>query len=256
MSRDIIFNDSNEDYIKRKLQKIRKDKEKETGEKFEAKYKMYIIPLRGFVSDLEERRVRMSGKRYCFRVDDYESAIDLNIDEVINCISDCGSHYCNYRYKIIPEDEFLKEWEEYKKTHEDKLKDSIRNYGFSGCRLNLNNILQQEKVEKMRDFAYIMRMCYYNVGLLGNPYNISVYYSLITDYEHRTSAIIDYKITDGGILFETMNSKYLVKDLKKLCYIDELKEFDDYKKSKYYKEFFDAINEQETKVMNDLITGK
>lgn len=238
------------------LKEMRKEREKETGEKYEAKYKMFIVPHVGFVSDLEDNFKRRSGRRYCFHIDKYEKAIDLTIEEVIHCISDCGSHYCNFRYKIIPEDEFLKEWEEYKKTHEDKLKESIRCYGFSGCRLNLNNILQQDKVEKMREWGMLMRMCYYNVGILGNPYNVSVYYSLITNYEHRTSAIVDYEITDNGIVFETMNSKYLVKDLKRLWYIDELKEFDDYKKSKYYKEFFDAINEQEIKVMNDLIAGK
>ena len=108
----------------------------------------------------------------------------------------------------------------------------------------------------MRECVMLMIMCYYIVGILCNHYNVLVYYSLITDYERRTSAIVDYEITDNGIVFETMNSKYLVKDLKRLWYIDELKEFDDYKKSKCYKEFFDAINEQELKVMNDLMNGK
>ena len=197
------------------------------------------------------------GRRYCFHIDRFENAIDLNIDEVINCIADCGSHFCNFRYKILPEDEFLKEWEEYKKTHEDILKDSSNNYGFSGCRLNLDNILQQKKIEKVRNCGMLIRQYYYDVGLFGEPYNnITVYYSLLTDGERHTSAIVDYKKTDEGIEFETMNSIYKVKKINDIDYIDQLKEFDDYKKSKYYKEFFDTINEQELKVMNDLIEGK
>ena len=254
------INDEEKNYKNQKLkhlEEMRKEREKETVEKYEAKYKMYIVPHVGFVSDLEDNFKRMSGRRYCFHIDRYENAIDLTIEEVIHCISDCGSHYCNFRYKIIPEDEFLKEWEEYKKTHEDKLKESSRYYGFSGCRLNLNNILQQDKIEKMRDWAMLIRQYYYDIGLFGEPCNnTTVYYSLLTDGERHTSAIVDYKTTDNGIEFETMNSIYKVKKLKEIDYIDQLKEFDDYKKSSYYKEFFDAINEQETKVMNDLIAGK
>ena len=157
----------------------------------------------------------MSGRRYCFHIDGYENAIDLNIEEVINCIADCGSHFCNWRYKLLPEDEFLKECEEYKKTHEDKLKNSIRNYGFSGCRLNIDNILKHEKVKKIRDWGMLIRQYYYDVGLFGDPCdNITIYYSLLTNGERHTNAIVNYTKTDEGIEFETINSIYKVKELK------------------------------------------
>ena len=253
------INDEENDYKKQKqkhLEDMRKKKEQETGEKFEAKYKMYIVPHRGFVSDLEEPWRRMSGRRYCFHIDRYEKAIDLNIDEVINCIADCGNSYCNWQYKVIPEDEFLKEWEDYKKTHMEKLKEPSRHYGFECRKLNIDDILHQKKNIKMRKMGMLMRQYYYDVGIFGNPYNITTYYSLITDSERHTSAIVDYKISDEGIEFETMNSIYIIKEFKKLDYIDQLKEFDDYKKSSYYKEFFDAIKKQELTVMNNLMEGK
>ena len=235
---------------------MKKNNVKENGQRFEAKYKLYIVPFRGFVSELEGPRVRMSGRRYCFHIDKYENAIDLNIEEVLNCIADCCNHYCNWRYKVIPEDKFLAEWEEYKKSHMEKLKEPSRHYGFQCGRLNIDDILHQDKQVKMREWGMLMRECYYDVRLFGNTYNVATYYSLITDSEQHTSAIVNYKETDKGIEFETMNSIYIVKDFKKLSYLDQLKEFDDYKNSSYYKEFFDMVDAQEVKIMNELMECK
>ena len=115
-------------YYKKRASEIidgRDKREKEIGESFEPKYKMYIIPHKSFVSDYEGYgHKKMSGKRYCFRMDSYKKAILLNIDEVINCIADCANEYCNWRFKIMPEDEFIKEYEEYKKIHLKDLKRS------------------------------------------------------------------------------------------------------------------------------------
>ena len=72
----------------------------------------------------------------------------------------------------------------------------------------------------------------------------------------HTSIVIDYKKTDEGIAFETRNSIYVVKKLKDIDYMDQLKEFDNFKKSKHYKELLDCVDKYEDDVMKNIMDGK
>ena len=234
----------------------RKRREKETGEHFEPKYKMYIIPHKAFVSDYESYgRMKMSGKRYCFRMDSFKMAILLNIEEVINCIADCANEYCNWRFKIIPEDEFLKEFEDYKNKH---LKDleGYCYYGFHGAHMDIDNILKQPKQKKYCNWGCLMRYYYGEIGIFLNPVDAIPFYSLYSDGSIQTSAVVDYKITDKGIEIETINSIYEVKKLKEFSFFNQLKEFDDYKKSEEYNKLFKFIEEEENKIMKNIMEGK
>ena len=242
--------------IKELLDK-RKNSEKETGEHFEAKYKMYIMPHKSFVSEYERYgHGKMSGKRYCFKMDSYKKAILLNIDEVINCIADCANEYCNWRFKVMPEDEFLKEYEDYKKKYLKDLERSHFAYGFNGARLNVDNILNPPKQKRYCEWGCLIRNYYGDIGLFGDPIYAIPFYSLYSDNSRYTSAVIDYKQTKDGIEFETMNSIYMVKALKKFDYIDQLKEFDDYKKSEEYNKLFKLIEDEENKIMKNIMEGK
>ena len=235
----------------------RKRDEKESGEHFEAKYKMYIVPHKSFVSDYENYgRGKLSGKRYCFRMDSHRKAILMNVEEVINCISDCANHYCNFRFKILPEDEFLREYEEYKLKHIKDLKEHTRRYGFCGEGFDIDNILHQKKIKKICSWGCLMRDYYGDVGIFGEPLNAIPFYSLYSDRTGRTSHIIDYKKTEEGIEFETNNSIYLVKELKGFDFLDQLKEFDDFKNSPHYKELIDFVYQYEDEIMKNIIEGK
>ena len=242
-------------HLKEKIKQLldgRKKREKETGDHFEPRYKMYIVSHRSFVSDFEGYgHGKMSGKRYCFKMDEYKKAILLTIDEVINCIADCANEYCNWRFKILPEDEFLKEYEQYKKKYENELENSHFKYGFKGAHLDINNILNQPKQKKFCEWGYIIRNFCGNYGIFNNPISAIPYYSLYSDRGSYTSAIVDYRLIDEGIEIETLNSIYVIKELKKIDYIDQLKEFDDYKKSKYYDELFTFIKNEESETMKD-----
>ena len=235
----------------------RRKREKETGESFESKYKMYIIPHKSFVSDYEGYgHKKMSGKRYCFRMDSYKKAILLNIDEVINCIADCANEYCNWRFKIMPEDEFIKEYEEYKKIHLKDLKRSNFVYGFNGAHLDIDNILNPPKQKKYCEWGCFIRNFYGDYGLFYDPVSAIPFYSLYSDRGPYTSAIIDYKKTDKGVEIETMNSIYIVKEIKNFNYVDQLKEYDEYKKSNHYNELFKFIENEENKIMKNIMEGK
>ena len=247
-------------YYKQRVKEVidgRSKKEKETGEHFEPKYKMYIVSYKSFVSDYEGYgHGKMSGKRYCFKIDSYKKAILLNIDEVINCIADCANEYCNWRFKVMPEDEFLKEYEDYKKKHLKDLENSHFKYGFNGAHLNVDNILNPSKQKRYCEWGCLIRNYYGDIGLFGDPIYAIPFYSLYSDNSRYTSAVIDYKKTKDGIEFETMNSIYIVKALKKFDYIDQLKEFDDYKKSEEYNKLFKFIEDEENKIMKNIMEGK
>ena len=245
-------------YIARNINNGRKVREKETGEHFDAKYKMFIVQKRGFVSNYEGHKYggKCSGKRHCFDVDEYSRAIKMNIEEVINCISDCANSYCNWRYKIVPEDEFLKEYEEYKIKHIKELSDENYGYGFQGEGFDIDNILHQPKRKRRFEWGCLTRGYYGDRGLFGEPLDAIPYYSLYCDSMSHTSIVIDYKKTNEGIAFETRNSIYVVKKLKGIDYIDQLKEFDDFKKSKHYKELLDFVDKYEDAVMKNIMYGK
>ena len=230
----------------------RKRREKETGEHFEPKYKMYIMQHKSFVSDYENYgHTKMSGKRYCFKMDSYKMAILLNVEEVINCIADCANEYCNWKFKILPEDEFLKEYEDYKKKH---LKDleGYRHYGFHGAHIDIDNIFKQPKQKKYCEWGCFLRQYYGDYGIFGDPMSAIPFYSLYNDRGPWTSAIVDYKIIDKGIEIETINSIYEVKELKNFKYFDQLKEFDDYKKSDEYDKVFKFIEKEEQEIMKNI----
>ncbi|MBP3201802.1 MAG: hypothetical protein J6M39_09170 [Lachnospiraceae bacterium] len=244
-------------YYKQKAKQIidgRKKREKETGEHFEAKYKMYILPHKSFVSEYEcYGHGKLSGKRYCFKMDSYKNAILLNIEEVINCIADCANEYCNWRFKVMPEDEFLKEYEEYKKVHLKDLEKSHFVYGFNGAHIDVDNILKQPKRKRCCQWGCLIRSYYGDYGIFGEPICAIPYYSLCCDRAGHTSAIIDYKKTNEGIVFETMNSIYEVKEIKDFEYINQLEEFDKYKKSKFYNDLFKFVEDEENKIMNNIM---
>ena len=48
----------------------------------------------------------------------------------------------------------------------------------------------------------------------------------------------------------------MVKKLKDMDYIDQLKEFDDFKKSKHYKELLDFVDKYEDDIMKNIMDGK
>ena len=243
--------------LHKKVAEGRKKYEKETGEHYEPKYKMYIVQHKGFITNYEMYGFsKCSGKRFCFQIDTYKNALLLNVEEVINCIADCCNEFCNWRYKIIPEDEFLIEYEKYKETHKDKLEHSKSNYGFYGGRLDIDNILHQPKRKKCFEWGCLTRGYYGDRGLFGEPLDAIPYYSLYCDSMSHTSIVIDYKKTDEGIAFETRNSIYVVKKLKDIDYMDQLKEFDNFKKSKHYKELLDFVDKYEDDVMKNIMEGK
>lgn len=224
---------------------------------FAKKYKMYIIQHKGFVCNYEklETGAKLSGKRYCFEVGSYKDAIDLNVEEVINCISDCANSYCNFRYKIIPEDEFLKEYEEYKSNYYKKLKCENKFFGFQGEGFDIDNILHQPKRKRTFDWACLMREYYVERGQLADSLDVIPYYSLCSDSVPYTSIIISYKKLKDGIEFETQNSIYVVKELKEIDYIDQLKEFDNFKISKHYKKLIDFVSKMEDEEMTRIMSN-
>lgn len=262
MNKDEIFSniDLDSGFYKDRLKKLnagRKKHEKETSEHFEPKYKMYIIPHKSFVSDYEGYgHEKMSGKRYCFQMGSYKEAILLTVEEVVNCIADCANRYCNWRFKVMPEDEFLSEYEDYKKSHREELEKSHFRYGFNGDQIDVDNILNQPKQKKQCQWGCLIREYYGDRGIFGDPLDAMPFYSLYSDSVGYTSTIVGYKKTNEGIEFETMNSIYVVEKMKDFGYIDQLKEFDDYKKSPHYKKVFDWIKNYEDEVMKNIMEGK
>lgn len=106
------------------------------------------------------------------------------------------------------------------------------------------------------EWGCLIRNYYGDIGLFGDPIYAIPFYSLYSDNSRYTSAVIDYKKTKDDIEFETMNSIYKVKELKKFDYINQLKEFDDYKKSEEYNKLFKFIEEEENKIMKNIMEGK
>ena len=53
-----------------------------------------------------------------------------------------------------------------------------------------------------------------------------------------------------------MNSIYIVKEIKNFNYVDQLKEYDEYKKSNHYNELFKFIENEENKIMKNIMEGK
>ena len=77
-------------------------------------------------------------------MDSHRKAILLNVEEIINCISDCANHYCNFRFKILPED--FEKYPEIKNNFDiivkkiDGIKDYIYKNTHDSFRKKKNNI--------------------------------------------------------------------------------------------------------------------
>ena len=122
--------------------------------------------------------------------------------------------------------------------------------------IDIDNILNPPKQKKYCEWGCLIRNFYGDYGLFYDPISAIPFYSLYSDRGPYTSAIIDYKKIDKGIEIETMNSIYIVKEIKNFIYVDQLKEFDNYKKSEEYNKLLNFIEEEENKIMKNTMEGK
>lgn len=204
------------------------------------KYKLYVNS-HGWVVEYE-RRVKMSGKRYCFNMGNKADAIDLSFIEVLDCINDCNDYrFNNWSFKISDEASFLKEYDEFKKTHVDEL-DYYRY-------VDKDNPLIHHKKVKEVDWACIQRLTFCKGDIFGMPVKLTWYYSLTTDKSHYTSGILSFKKTDSGYEFETFNSIYKSKKMLDIPHVDQIKELENYFKSDAFKEFMKMEEEHQKEEM-------
>ena len=216
---------------------------------YKKKYNFYIVG-RGWVNVYDRRR-KMAGKRQSFSIDSYknETAIKLDVEEVLDCINDCNDHqYNNFQFKVYPEDEFLKEYEQYKTKHPDKLK----KYSY----VVKNHPLKHPKRINESKFACLQRLTFCDTDLFGSPTEIYWWYSLTTDRYRQTSYIIKCKTIEDGFEFETANSIYRAKKILDIKYINQIEELKKYLKSKEYKKFKEQMNEAEQTLYNTLFEKK
>lgn len=200
------------------------------------KYKLYINN-HGWVIGYD-RRVKMSGKRYCFDMGYKKDAIKLTFLEALDCMNDCNdNYYNNWSYKIDNEKEFLKDYENFKKNNAKEL-DRYNH-------IDKENPLIHHKKIKETEWACIQRLTFCKAGIFGEPEEITWYYSLTTDSSHYTSGIIGFKKVNDVYEFETFNSIYKTKKMLDIKHMDQIKELENYFASDSFKEFMDMEKEHQ-----------
>lgn len=178
---------------------------------FKSKYTIYIKDFSEWITDFSFEYQMSDG--YCFQTgqwdsekNDYVEPLKLTIEEAIWCIVDCVSKYNAYRFKIYPEKEFLKEYEEFKKINPIRFKDIVD--WSKGDGVNFDNILQVPKIEKSVDFATINRITFWDYDYKDKEKGLVTYYSLTaSDYmeihsQSKLNKIIECKRPDQSYEFE------------------------------------------------------
>lgn len=210
--------------------------------KWKKKYRMYV-QSKGWISSIR-KQMKCDGRRYNFyNEEEPKYATLLDVEEVFDCACECKNEYNNWNYYVFPENEFIKEYEKYKKENVERINE-LKKYERSKrySKININNILKPKKEHKEAKWTLLSRE-------ISNSFfgDTMIYYRLATDMGSTTSPVIGLKEKDGKYIFETYNSIYEVEEIKRLDYVDTLKEIKGYLKSKDFKAFKKYLKDNEAK---------
>ena len=248
------------------------------NEKYKRKYTMYILDYTEWITDFNLSYQMEDSK--CFQTGQWDATKNepvkpykLNVEEAIWCIVDCGSLYNSYRFKIFPEKEFLKEYEEYKKDPVNKNQFDWWIKYSSG--VNFDDILNIPKRIIEEEYLSINRNTFVDCDGEVGKRGFYTYYTLTAnnnilsvpnkmsgviegkridgsyDFERRlkcffySTPIISLKVENGTYEIETLRAIYKTKKIVSLDFVDPIGELDKYLKSDYFKEFFEKWHKEE-----------